>query len=142
MYKMYLKFSMFFATEILYLTINLWNISSKLMVRWHNANYGSSLGSDSARTWKEKKSVYILNNLDCPIIVWMQLMTFVTVSYGLGMVKSGQPNSTTIRISPVTLWENQPILSSLNEIMTMLWQILLYRIKFRNNVLCFLGGVL
>lgn len=96
------------------------------MRRWHNADYGSSLGSDSARTWKEKKSVSILNNLDCPIIVWMQLMTFVTDSYGLGMVQSGQQNSTTIRISPVTLWENQPILPSLNEIMTMLWHILLY----------------
>jgi len=52
----------------------------------HSADYSSRLRSDSATTRKAKNSDYYLNDLECPIIVWMQWYMFVTESYGLGIV--------------------------------------------------------
>ena len=74
---------------------------------------------------KWKSRITTLNDLECPIIVWTQSYTFVTESYGSGKVGQSLPTVGASR----NIRETQPILFSRMTIVTMSWQILLYRIK-------------
>jgi hypothetical protein len=73
---------------------------------------------------KQKSRITILNDLECPIIVWKQSYMFVKESYGSGLVRRGRP-STPARNNR----ETQLALSSRITIVTLSWQILLYWIK-------------
>ena len=93
------------------------------MRRSHSADYGFRLRSDSATTWKEKKSDYypkwsgmsyhclnavvyvsnrVLRDLESPIIVWKQTYTFITESYRSGMVRRAQRRTSVSQVHTVT----------------------------------------
>ena len=77
---------------------------------------------------KWKSRITILNDLECPIIVWTQSYTFVRVlRIGNGPERSAKHSQQLGAYRNIR--ETQPILCSRITIVTMSWQILLYRIK-------------